>query len=116
MDYTRLYNMSFASVYDLYLKKIERKERTKEELDAVLSWLTGFSDEQFQTLMTEKHTLKEFFEVAEIHPLAGLIKGKICGVQIEEIQDPLMKKIRYMDKLVDELAKGKKIEKILRTK
>jgi hypothetical protein len=110
----RMANMTFASVYPHYLTKVERKGRTKEELHQVISWLTGFSEEQLQELIDKKATFAEFFEKATLHPNVQLIKGVICGYRIEEIQNPLTQQVRYLDKLVDELAKGKKLEKILR--
>lgn len=112
---SKLYNMPFARVYPLYLKKVEKKGRTKEELDTVITWLTGFSEERIQQLIQEEVTFEEFFEQASLNEHADLITGVICGIRVEEIEEPLMKKIRYLDKLVDELAKGKRMEKILRT-
>jgi Uncharacterized protein conserved in bacteria len=106
--------MTFAKVYPLYLNKVERKGRTKTELDTVITWLTGFDAEQLQALIDEAVPFPIFFERATLHPNHEQIKGVICGVRIEEIEDPLMKNIRYLDKVVDELAKGKKIEKIMR--
>jgi len=110
----RIAKMSFASVYPLYLAKVEKKGRTKEELHQVIQWLTGFNDEQLQELIKEKITFEAFFECASLNPNAGLITGVICGYRVEEIENPLMQQVRYLDKLVDELAKGKKMEKILR--
>jgi len=106
--------MTFASVYPHYVNKVEKKGRTKAELHQVLEWLTGFDEANIQSLINEKVDFKTFFERAEIHPNAHLIKGVICGYRIEEIEFDLYKKARYMDKLVDELAKGRKMEKILR--
>ena len=106
--------MTFASVYPLYLAKVERKGRTKEELHQVIAWLTGFDDTTLHQLMDEKVTFETFFERAQLNPKAELITGTICGYKIEEIENPLTKKVRYLDKLVDELAKGRKMEKILR--
>lgn len=106
--------MTFASVYPLYLAKVERKGRTKEELHKVITWLTGFDDTKLHQLMDEKVTFETFFERAQLNPKAELITGTICGYKIEEIENPLTKKVRYLDKLVDELAKGRKMEKILR--
>lgn len=111
----RIANMSFAGVYPMYVEKVERKGRTQAELDAVIEWLTGFNKKQLQELIKEKVTFATFFERATLHPNAHLITGMICGYRIEEIENPLTKKTRYLDKLVDELAKGKKMEKILRT-
>ena len=106
--------MSFASVYPHYLAKIEKKGRTKEELHQVIQWLTGFTNEKLQLLIANKVSFKEFFDQADLHPNASLIKGTICGYRIEDIETPLTKKVRYLDKLVDELAKARKMEKILR--
>lgn len=108
--------MTFASVYTHYVTKVEKKGRTKEELHQVIEWLTGFDEDKLQALIEEKVTFKTFFQKAKIHPNAHLIKGVICGYRIEEIEDEfeLYRQCRYLDKLVDELAKGKKMEKILR--
>ena len=106
--------MAFSRVYPLYITKVEKKGRTKAELDAVICWLTGFSPEELQEQINTDATFTEFFERARLNPNAGLITGVICGIRVEEIEDPLMKKIRYLDKLVDELAKGRPMEKILR--
>ena len=110
----RIAKMTFASVYPLYLTKVERKGRTKEELHQVITWLTGFDDTTLFQLMDEKVTFKTFFERAQLNPKAQLITGTICGYKIEEIENSLTKQVRYLDKLVDELAKGKKLDKILR--
>ena len=110
----RISNMTFASVYPLYLDKVEKKGRSKEELDQVIQWLSGFDTKTLQKFIAEKATFQTFFERASLHPNAHLITGVICGYRIEEIENPLTKKVRYLDKLVDELAKGKAIEKILR--
>jgi hypothetical protein len=110
----RIAKMIFASVYPLYLEKVERKGRTKEELHKVIEWLTGFNNKKLQELIKEKVTFETFFERASLNPNAPLITGLICGYRIEEIENPLTKKARYLDKLVDELAKGRKMEKILR--
>lgn len=110
----RMANMTFASVYPHYLTKVEKKGRTKEELHQVIAWLTGFNDEQLQELIDQKATFAEFFEKANVNPNAHRITGSICGYRIEEIENTLTKQVRYLDKLVDELAKGKKMEKILR--
>jgi hypothetical protein len=106
--------MTFASVYPLYLAKVEKKGRTKAELDEVISWLTGFNQDQIQAQIDTQATFTQFFEDAHLNASASMITGVICGVRIEEIEEPLMKKIRYMDKVVDELAKGRPLEKILR--
>jgi hypothetical protein len=111
---TRVYKMSFAGVYPLYVEKVEKKGRTKEELDTVICWLTGYNKKSLQKQIDKKVDLETFFAEAKLNPNASKITGVICGYRIEEIEDPLMKKIRYMDKLVDELAKGKAMEKILR--
>jgi hypothetical protein len=106
--------MTFASVYPLYLAKVERKGRAREELNQVIEWLTGYDDKKLQTLIEENVTIDTFFNRATLNPNSHLITGLICGVRVENISDPLIQKVRYLDKLVDELAKGKKIEKILR--
>ena len=108
--------MTFASVYPHYVTKVEKKGRTKEELHRVIQWLTGFNEDQLQSLIEENVTFQTFFQRAKIHPNAHLIKGVICGYRIEEIPDEfeLYRQCRYLDKLVDELAKGRKMEKILR--
>lgn len=110
----RIAKMTFATVYPLYLTKVERKGRTKEELHQVITWLTGFDDTTLLQLMDEKVTFKTFFEKAQLNPKAQLITGTICGYKIEEIENHLTQQVRYLDKLVDELAKGRKMEKILR--
>lgn len=111
----KIFDMSVASVYPLYLKKIEKKERTKSELDEVIRWLTGYSQDGLEKQLSDEVSFKDFFEdVPQLNPNVNLIKGVICGYRVEEIEDPLMQKIRYLDKLVDELAKGKSMEKILR--
>jgi hypothetical protein len=110
----RFAKMTFASVYPLYLAKVERKGRTKEELDQVIEWLTGFDKKKLQIQIDKKFTFEEFFQNAKLNPNASLITGLICGYRVEEIKNPLTQKVRYLDKLVDELAKGKKMEKILR--
>ncbi|MEM9935921.1 MAG: DUF2200 domain-containing protein [Bacteroidota bacterium] len=104
----------FGSIYPHYVNKVEKKGRTKEELHEVLEWLTGFNEAKIQQLIEERVTLSQFFQQASIHPNAPLIKGVICGYRIEEIDNDTTRKARYMDKLVDELAKGRKMEKILR--
>jgi hypothetical protein len=110
----RIAKITFASVYPHYIKKVETKGRTKEELHQVIAWLTGFGDKELQELINDKATFETFFKKATLNKNADLIKGVICGYRIEEIENPLTKKIRYLDKLIDELAKGKKMEKILR--
>lgn len=112
----RIFAMSFAGVYPHYIAKAEKKGRTKAEVDQVICWLTGYSHEQLQQQIDNKTNLSDFFAQApQLHPNAAKITGVICGYRIEEIEDPLMQKIRYMDKLVDELAKGRPMEKILRS-
>lgn len=114
-DYTRVYRMVFASVYPLYVQKAERKGRTKEEVDAIICWLTGYNNEMLERQIALKVDFETFFnEAPQLHPNVSLIKGVICGYRVEDIEEPLMQKIRYLDKLVDELAKGKAMEKILR--
>lgn len=115
MDTDRIFKMSFASVYPLYVQKAERKGRTKSEVDEVICWLTGYSPKTLATQITQKKDFEEFFsEAPALHPNASKITGVVCGVRIQEIEDPLMRKIRYLDKLVDELAKGRPMDKILR--
>ena len=110
----RIAKMSFASVYPLYLQKVEKKGRTKEELHQVIEWLTGFDDKKLQELIKENVTFEMFFQQASLNPNAHLITGVICGYRVEDIENTLTQQTRYLDKLVDELAKGKKMEKILR--
>jgi hypothetical protein len=110
----RFAKMTFASVYPLYLAKVEKKGRTKEELHQVIQWLTGFDDKKLQELIKEKVTFETFFQRASLNPNASLITGVICGYRVEEIENTLTQQVRYLDKLVDELAKGRKMEKILR--
>ena len=110
----RIAKMTFGSVYPHYITKVESKGRTKDELHQVIEWLTGFDDKKLQELIDEKATFESFFKKAKLNPNAHLITGVICGYRIEEIENPLTKQARYLDKLVDELAKGKKMEKILR--
>ena len=110
----RIAKITFASVYPMYLAKVEKKGRTKDELHQVIKWLTGFDNKKLQELIEKKVTFESFFQNAKINPNAHLITGVICGYRVEEINNPLTQKVRYMDKLVDELAKGRKMEKILR--
>lgn len=110
----RIAEMTFASVYPHYVTKVEKKGRTKEELHQVIEWLTGYDENMLQKLIDKKVTFETFFQNATIHPNAHLITGTICGYRIEEIENPLTQQVRYLDKLVDELAKGRKMEKILR--
>lgn len=111
----RIARMTFASVYPHYITKVESKGRTRAELHQVIEWLTGFNETQLQALIAEKVTFQTFFERAQLHPNASLITGVICGYRIEEIDNELTRNARYLDKLIDELAKGRKMEKILRT-
>lgn len=111
----RIYTMSFASVYPHYVAKAERKGHTQAEVDEVISWLTGYSAEQLQTVLAEEVDFERFFAQAPaMNPNRSLITGVICGVRVEEIEEPLMREIRYLDKLIDEMARGKKMEKVLR--
>jgi hypothetical protein len=110
----RVANLKFSSVYPHYVTKVEKKGRTKAELHQVMTWLTGFDETKLQEFINNEATFKEFFAEATIHPNAQLIKGVICGYRIEEIDNVLTRQVRYLDKLVDELAKGRKMEKILR--
>ena len=110
----RIAKMTFASVYPMYLKKIEKKGRTKQELHQVITWLTGFDNKKLQELIKEQATFEVFFQHASLNPNANLITGVICGYRVEEIEDPLTQRVRYLDKLVEELAKPRKMEKILR--
>lgn len=110
-----VFGMSFSKLHDLYIQKAERKNRTRAEVDAIICWLTGYSQEGLQQQIKQESTLQAFLDAAPtFNPKAALIKGVVCGIRVEEIEDPLMKKIRYLDKLIDELAKGKAMEKILR--
>jgi len=110
----RIAKMTFSSVYPHYVTKVEKKGRTVEELHQVIEWLTGFDEDKLQQLITEKATFESFFKEAKLNPNANLITGTICGYRIEDIENPLTRQTRYLDKLVDELAKGRKMEKILR--
>jgi hypothetical protein len=111
---SRVFGIPFASVYPMYVTKVERKGRTKAELDQVIEWLTGFDEAALRRHLAEGTTFEAFYADATMNPNAGLITGVICGMRVEEIEDPLMQKLRYLDKLVDELAKGRPMEKILR--
>ena len=110
----RIAKMTFASVYPMYLAKVEKKGRTKEELHQVIEWLTGYDNKKLRELIKENATFETFFQHASLNANAHLITGVICGYRVEEIEDPLTQQVRYLDKLVDELAKGRKMEKILR--
>ncbi|UOU99846.1 DUF2200 domain-containing protein [Chryseobacterium daecheongense] len=114
-NYERVYKMSFAGVYPHYIEKAEKKGRTKEEVHEIIFWLTGYDEKSFQEILENKTDFRTFFEQApQINPNAALIKGVICGYRVEDIEDELMRNIRYLDKLIDELAKGKAMDKILR--
>lgn len=116
MSKHRVYTMSFASVYQLYVSKAEKKGRTQGEVDEIIRWLTGYSQEQLQTLLEKGTDFETFFAQApRLNPARSQIKGVICGVRVEEIEEPTMREIRYLDKLIDELARGKALEKILRS-
>lgn len=111
----RIYTISFASVYPLYIAKAEKKGRTKAEVDQVISWLTGYGPKELQTHLEKKTDLETFFvEATKINPSRSLIKGVVCGIRVEDIKEPMMREIRYLDKLIDELARGKAMDKILR--
>lgn len=110
----RIANMSFASVYPHYVTKVEKKGRTKQELHQVIQWLTGFDEKKLQEQIDKKVTFETFFKNAKLNPNAKLITGLICGYRVEDIENPLTQKARYLDKIIDELAKGKKLEKIMR--
>jgi hypothetical protein len=111
----RLFTTSFASVYPLYVAKAERKGRTKAEVDEIILWLTGFSQDEFDAQLAQKTDFQTFFANARLNPAREAIKGVVCGVRVEDVPDPLMREIRYLDKLIGELAKGKTMDKILRT-
>ncbi len=111
----RIYTMSFAGVYPMYVAKAERKGRTKKEVDEIIRWLTGYSQKELGALLKKKTDFETFItEAPKLNPLRSLIKGTVCGVRVEDIQDPIMREVRYLDKLIDELAKGRAMEKILR--
>lgn len=115
MNKHRIFSMAFARVYPMYVQKAERKNRTKEEVDQIICWLTGYDQAGLQRQIQQQKDFETFFaEAPAFHPNSSLIKGVVCGIRVEEIEDPLMQKIRYLDKLIDELAKGKAMEKILR--
>ena len=115
MPKNNIFGMKFAKVYPLYVQKAERKNRTKEEVDQIICWLTGYDQAGLQRQIDQENDFQTFFtQCPGLHPNSALIKGAVCGVRVEEIDDPLMRKIRYLDKLIDELAKGKAMEKILR--
>lgn len=115
MSRHRIFTTKFSKVYPLYVQKAERKKRTQEEVDRIICWLTGYSPVELQQQIARESDLETFFaEAPAIHPNSSLIKGVVCGIRVEEIDDPLMQKLRYLDKLIDELAKGKALDKILR--
>jgi hypothetical protein len=111
---SRIFDVPVASVYPAYVNKLERKGRTQAEVDEVITWLTGFSDDELATHLEAGTTFTDFFHAAELNPNASLITGSVCGIKVEEVEDPLMQRIRYLDKLVDELAKGRAMAKVLR--
>ena len=111
----RIFTTSVASVFPHYVAKVEKKGRTREELDAVLTWLTGLSPAEVEAHLEAGTTFQEFFDAVELNPDVSLITGSVCGVKVQEVEDPLMRRIRYLDKLVDELAKGRALEKVLRS-
>ena len=111
----RIYSTPFAKIYPLYVQKAERKQRTKEEVDQVICWLTGYDQAGLEKQIEQQNDLETFFaEAPALHPNSSLIKGVVCGVRVEDVEEPLMRKIRYLDKLIEELAKGRAMEKILR--
>ena len=112
---SRIFTTSFASVYPHYVTKVEKKGRTRDELDEVIEWLTGYDAAELQARLDDGTTFAEFFAEAQLNPHVTLITGSVCGVAVQEVEDPLMRQIRYLDKLVDELAKGRPMEKVLRT-
>lgn len=115
MTKPKIYTMSFASVYPLYIQKAEKKGRTKTEVDEIIRWLTGYSQDAFEAQLEKQADVETFIaEAPQLNPARALIKGIVCGVRVEDIEDPTMREIRYLDKLIDELAKGKAMEKILR--
>jgi hypothetical protein len=114
MSGDRIFRTPFASVYPLYVAKAERKGRSKDEVDAVISWLTGFDEREIDRQIDDQASFEEFFDAADLNPRTDRITGVVCGVRVEDIEDPLMQKIRFLDKLVDELAKGRPLTKVLR--
>ncbi len=115
MAKNNIYTMSFASIYPLYIEKAEKKGRTKEEVDEIICWLTGYNMEELEEQIKRESTLEAFFaDATQLNPSRDLIKGVVCGIRVENIEEPLMREIRYLDKLIDELAKGKAMDKILR--
>jgi hypothetical protein len=115
MERHRIFDMPFAKVYPAYVNKAERKGRTKEEVDEIIRWLTGYDQKGLEKQIKQEKSFDDFFaEAPSLHPNVSMIKGVVCGIRVEDVEDPLMQKIRWLDKLIDELAKGKKMEKILR--
>lgn len=115
MQNTKIYHMAFSRIYPLYIQKVERKGRSKDEVNQIITWLTGYSEEVLNRMIHSEVDMQTFFDQApQLNPNVHLIKGVICGYRVEDIEDPLMQKIRYLDKLIDELAKGKSMDKILR--
>lgn len=115
MQNTKIFQMAFSRIYPLYIQKVEKKGKTQQEVDQIIFWLTGYSPDSFKKILETEVTVEDFFNQApQLNPNVHLITGLICGYRVEEIEDPLMQKIRYLDKLIDELAKGKSMEKILR--
>jgi hypothetical protein len=115
MEKHRIYTMSFAGVYPHYITKAEKKGRTKADVDEIIHWLTGYNQKEMEAVLEKKTNFEDFFAQApKLNPNRNLIKGVVCGIRVEEIEDPLMQEVRYLDKLIDELARGKKMEKILR--
>lgn len=112
---SRIFTMSVASVHPLYVAKVEKKGRTRAEVDEVIRWLTGFDQATLQRHLDEGTTFEDFFAEASLNPAVSLITGSVCGVKVQEVEDPLMRRIRYLDKLVDELAKGKAMDRVLRS-
>ena len=111
----RIYRMKFSSVYPLYVQKAESKDRTKEQVDEIIRWLTGYSQEEMEQQIELENNFETFFaEAPQLNPNVSLIKGVVCGVRVEDVEDPLMRKVRYLDKLIDELARGKALDKVLR--
>lgn len=113
-NWERIYKTPFAKIYPMYITKVERKDRTKKEVDEVILWLTGYTQKEFENIIKKEVDFQTFFKQAKLNPKRKLITGMICGMRVEEIQEKLIREIRYLDKLVDELAKGKPMEKILR--
>ena len=111
----RIYGVSFASVYPYYIARADKKGRTKAEVDEIIRWLTGYSQQEFEALLAAETNFEDFYSKAHMNPARSLVTGVVCGVRVEDIEDPIMQSLRYLDKMIDELAKGKPMEKILRT-